>query len=437
LQSLLADTEVSVMPLLICLLLLTLLPATAIEHPPLRAGVARVDITPTNFGPMYGYANRRCGDAAAIHDRLYAKVLYLEAGTDRMAIVTMDLGSMEAPNLFQRVTDELHIPLLLLAPSHTHSAPRFLPSLRSSDSPTPYLNELEQKLFTAIREASRDLFEAKLSVAKGSIQLGYNRLLMRENGRARALFDNLQRVPYGPVDPEFVLLQVSDLIDEPRALLMQYAAHPVVLGSTSCVYSADYPGVLQARVESAMPGVQAMFVQGAAGCTNPLFQGRTGDQDKDLETMTTMGELLADEVLRTTPKLAPLPTEPASIAYRTRSVRFPDRWDPTEHVSVGISTVFINNQIAIATVPGEPFLEMQTRWKQEADAPVPLFFGYTQTTPDRWPGYIPDIRSAAYGGYGADVQTTISVGAAEQIINQHRIQLYDIKGMWHKEPGRP
>ncbi|MCW5963375.1 MAG: hypothetical protein KIT83_05005 [Bryobacterales bacterium] len=407
------------------------------QEPPLRAGLSRVDITPSFFGPMYGYSNRRCGDASSVHDRLHAKVLYLEAAGNRMAIVTMDLGSMEAPNLFRRVTEELHIPLLLLAPSHTHSAPRFLPPLRSKDEPSPYLAELEEKLFQAIREAMREPFEARLSIARGSSQLGYNRLLLRDDGRARAVFDNLERLPYGPVDPEFVLLQVSDLQDQPRALLMHYAAHPVVLGSTSCVYSADFPGVLQARVESAVPGVQAMFVQGAAGCTNPLFQGRTGDQEKDLATMTKMGELLAEEVLRSVKTLAPIADAPASIGHRTRTLRFPDRWDPSEHVSLGMSTVLINGQIAIATVPGEPFLEMQTRWKREADAAHPLFFGYTQTTPDRWPGYIPDIRSAAYGGYGADTSTTIAVGAAEEIINQHRIQLYDLKGMWHKEPGRP
>jgi neutral ceramidase len=423
------------MPLFICLLALLLLPAYASDNPPLRAGLARVDITPTEFGPMYGYSNRQCGDASSVHDQLFAKVLYLEAGSDRMAIVTMDLGSIEAPNLFKRVADELQIPLLLLAPSHTHSAPRFIPYEFEIGKPTGYLGVLEEKVFNAIKEAKQDLFEARFSVARGSIQLGYNRLLMRDNGRARALFDNLQRVPYGPVDPEFTLLQVSDAAGKPRALMMQYAAHPVVLGSTSCSYSADYPGVLQARVEDAMPGVQAMFVQGAAGCTNPLFQGRTGDQEKDLDTMTTMGNLLADEVLRTVGGLSQVASKQASIGFRTDTIRFPDRWEPEIEIPVGISTVLINNEIAIATVPGEPFLEMQTRWKQEADAVLPLFFGYTQTTPSRWPGYIPDIRSAAYGGYGADVQTSIAVGAAEEIINRHRIQLYDIKGMWRNEPG--
>jgi hypothetical protein len=403
----------------------------------LRAGLASVDITPSTFETMYGYTNRRCGIANGTHDRLFAKVLYLEATGARMAIVTMDLGSIESKNLFRRVSAELGIPLLLLAPSHTHSAPRFLPPAGSEESPTAYLAELENKIFAAVKQAAAAPFPATLSSARGAIQLGYLRLLVREDGRARAVFDNLERIPYGPVDPEFQLLQVNDASGKPRALLVHYAAHPVVLGPTSCLYSADYPGVVQARVETALPGVQAMFVQGAAGSINPLFQGRTGDLEKDFATMTKMGDLLAAEVLRALPAIRPLEDRPASILFRTRQLTFQDRWEDGKTMTMGISTVLINGQVAIAAVPGEPFLGMQSMWKRNADAALPLFYGYTQSTPDPWPGYIPDIRSAALGGYGADTSTKIEVGSAERIMDYHLMQLYDLQGMWRKLPGRP
>lgn len=411
--------------------------AGAAQQAYLRAGIASVDITPSTFETMYGYTNRRCGIANGTHDRLFAKVLYLEAGDARMAIVTLDLGSIESKVLFRRVAEELRIPLLLLAPSHTHSAPRFLPPAGSGEAPTAYLAELEEKIFAAVKQAAAHPFPATLSSGQGAIQLGYHRLLVREDGRARAVFDNLDRIPYGPVDPEFQLLQVRDASGKARALLIHYAAHPVVLGPTSCLYSADYPGVVQARVESAIPGVQAMFVQGAAGSINPLFQGRTGNLETDFATMTKMGELLAAEVLRAVPAMRPLDPRPASILFRTRQLTFRDRWEEDKTMTMGISTVLINGQVAIAAVPGEPFLGMQSMWKRSADAPLPLFYGYTQTTPDPWPGYIPDIRSAALGGYGADVTTKIEVGSAERIMDAHLIQLYDLKGMWRKEPGRP
>ena len=142
------------------------------------------------------------------------------------------------------------------------------------------------------------MFPARLSAGRGSIQLGYNRLLLRDDGRARAVFNNPDRVPYGPVDPEFVLLRVEDASGAPRALLVHYACHAVVLGPMNCSYSADYPGALQARVEAALPGVQCMFVQGGAGDINPLFMARTGDEQKDFAEVAKMGDLLAAEVLK-------------------------------------------------------------------------------------------------------------------------------------------
>src|ERR1700676_4126777 len=86
----------------------------------LQAGVARSEITPANFMTMYGYANRRCGPANGTHDPLYAKALVLATGESRMAIVTLDLGNIVAPNLGPKVAGALGIPVLLLAASHTH-----------------------------------------------------------------------------------------------------------------------------------------------------------------------------------------------------------------------------------------------------------------------------------------------------------------------------
>src|SRR6185369_7706475 len=225
----------------------------------LEAGVAKVDITPSFFGPMYGYANRRCGPANGTHDPLFAKALVLRTGDARVAIVTLDLGSIASENLHRDVATKLGIPVLLLSASHTHSGPLYL------DGTSPYLKELEQKVFAAVEQASKSMFPARLGVGRGSAQLGYNRLLLREDGRARAVFDNLDRIPYGPVDPEFTLLRVEDESGRARALMVHYAVHAVVLGPSSCKYSADYPGVLQSRVESEMPGAQCMFVQGGAG----------------------------------------------------------------------------------------------------------------------------------------------------------------------------
>lgn len=81
--------------------------------------------------------------------------------------------------------------------------------------------------------------------------------------------------------------------------------------------------------------------------------------------------------------------------------------------------------------------KLQTEWKRRADVRFPLFYGYTYSAGGVWPGYIPDLKTAAYGGYGADATTRIEVGAGETIIQRHLIHLYDMLGMWRDQPGRP
>jgi len=404
----------------------------------LRAGMGRVDITPSTLMQMYGYANRRCGPANGTHDPLFAKALVLEAGASRLAIVTLDLGSMVSDNLRREVASKLNIPVLLLSASHTHSAPSFLP-FGSAPSAGPeagaYLAEVERKIFSAVEEASRKTFPAKLGIGRGSIQLGYNRLLLRDDGRARALFDNLERVPYGPVDPEFVLLRVDDGDGNPRALLVHYAAHAVVLGPASCKYSADYPGVMQAKVEQELKGTQVMFVQGGAGDVNPLFQGRSGKEDDDFRVMQKMGELLAAEVVKANRGVKPLAPVREPIRSKSEVLTFSDRWEKGQKVDIGITTVLINRELAIATVTGEPLHKLQKMWKEQADVPYPLFYGYTFSAGGTWAGYIPDLRSAAYGGYGADTTTRIEIGAGEKIILRHLTNLYELQGMWKDKPG--
>lgn len=413
--------------------------AGASNAEPLEAGVARVEITPDAPLPMYGYAQRGSKTAEGKHDPLYAKVLVLASGKDRIAIVTLDLGSFHSAALRRRAADELGIPVLLLASSHTHSGPVFLKTLDDNPEILPrqqqYRQELDRKIFGALKEASASMFPARIGLGRGSLQLGYNRLVLREDGRARAEFDNNGHVAYGPVDPEFVLLRVEDTSGAARAVVVHYACHAVVLQSSNFKYSADYPGVLQAKVEAAVKGAQCMFVQGGAGDINPMIMGQTGRSDEDFKSVEMMGDLLASQVLRTNGEIrTAVPAHPG-IRFKTEVLSFPDRWDKGKKLDVGIATVLIDGEIAIAAVPGEPMHKLQTFWKTQADVPWPLFYGYTVAVTEDWPGYIPDIRSAAYGGYGADNSTKIEPGAGEEIMLHHLKNLYALRGMWRDKPG--
>jgi neutral ceramidase len=217
---------------------------------------------------------------------------------------------------------------------------------------------------------------------------------------------------------------------------VHYATHAVVLGPTNCKYSADYPGAMQAKVEQGLPNTQVMFVQGGAGDINPIFMARSGDEAKDFAVVKTMGELLADDVIRASRVATPVPAGVEGITARSETVTVKDRWDATQTIDVGITTVLINRTIAIAAWPGEVMHRLQKDWKARAEVPIPLFYGYTFSAGGTWAGYVPDLRTAAHGGYGADASTRVEVGTGERLLERHLIHLYGMLGMWMDKPGR-
>ena len=168
-----------------------------------------------------------------------------------------------------------------------------------------------------------------------------------------------------------------------------------MLGPTSCKYSADYPGVMQSAVERELAGTQVMFVQGGAGDINPLFQGRSGREEDDFAVMEKMGQLLAAEVIRANKSVKPLAPIVEPIRVRGEVLTFNERWEKEKTIGVGITTILLGREVAIAAVTGEPFHKLQKMWKEQADVPHPLFYGYTFSAGGTWPGYIPDLRSAA------------------------------------------
>ena len=132
-----------------------------------------------------------------------------------------------------------------------------------------------------------------------------------------------------------------------------------------------------------------------------------------------------------------MPSGPDGITSKSEIITVKDRWDTAQTVEVGITTVLINRAVAIAAVPGEAMHRLQRAWKDRAEVPVPLFYGYTFSAGGTSAGYIPDLRSAAHGGYGADASTRVEVGAGERIMERHLINLYGLLGMWLDKPGRP
>src|SRR5438309_3094865 len=92
----------------------------------LHAGAAKVDITPPVGHQLWGLASRG-GPSTGILDPLYARVLVLKSDLSSLAIVAVDLGRSfgdeQIADLAARAKSESGIEHVIVAASHTHTAP--------------------------------------------------------------------------------------------------------------------------------------------------------------------------------------------------------------------------------------------------------------------------------------------------------------------------
>ena len=113
------------LPALTMLALLTLA-APAVAAPKLKVGVGRADITPPTGYDTFGYV-RADGRVEGALSRLWAKVIVLEQGGEKLALVSEDLGGIPGgmfEDAIARVADRgFSVSNVLDSATHTHSGP--------------------------------------------------------------------------------------------------------------------------------------------------------------------------------------------------------------------------------------------------------------------------------------------------------------------------
>ena len=395
------------------------------QAPKLLAGTAKVNMTPLDQKP--------------IHDSLYARSLVLEAEGIRIAFVSIDLEGYRNERLMEACKKKFDLDQVFFCPSHTHSG------ANTGENPSFF----EERISKSLDLAVKTMFQAQISAGhRGFPQLGFNRLIIRDDGHAREpwfaddhyLYINKERIPFGPVDPEVGIIKIEDMKGQPRAFILNYACHTDAVWGNFEI-SADYAGVATRMIEEAYnKKTNCLFIQGAAGNIAPLFKdpGRSGPDDPrktDYTLIERMGKLLSMEAVKLANSIRPEYEEKASVKFLNDSLHFTGRFDKTRNFDVNFSTILINNRIVIATFPGEPFVKFQLDWKREVTAAIPFLFGYTWYH-GTWPGYVADIRSAALGGYGADQSPNlIEIGAGETVMRNHLANFYRLNGMILPVPG--
>jgi hypothetical protein len=282
------------------LLLLAATAARAADEPaapkpaPFRAGAATSNITPPLGTSLNGgMADRK---AAHVHDDLFARCLVFDDGATRLAIVVCDSCMLpraavdEAKRLIGQRT-KIPPAHVLIAATHTHSAPTAAPVFQSNPDPD-YLKFLTVRIADGVARAANNLAPATVGTGVGAVpQHVFNRRWRMKPGTVPPdpFGNTTDRVqmnppvagenllePAGPTDPAVWALSVRAAAGKPLALLANYALH-YVGGHPGDHVSADYFGEF-ARVSAALgaadenqdPPFVAILSNGASGNINNI-----------------------------------------------------------------------------------------------------------------------------------------------------------------------
>ena len=280
----------------------------------LTAGIARTCLTPFWGVELTGwgyYIERRW---QRIHDDLHATALVVDDGRRQAAVLlTLDLMVIDAA--FTRLTRErihqetgLPAEAILLTCSHSHNAPAAGGLLGVGACDPVYEDWASRQVATAAVLAWNSRQPARLSTAHAE-------LVGHSFNRTR---------PGGVVDSTVTTLKVETRQGCPLAFVVNFGAHPTVTTDwRPFEVSRDLPGEVCDLIEQALPGVTAMYVQGACGDVN--FLREYIDERRHHEP----ARLLASVALESQVETASMHSE--QVAFASEIARLPTRrWQPDE-----------------------------------------------------------------------------------------------------------
>lgn len=414
------------------------------NEPVFQVGVADGDLTPQAPMPMWGYGARKDALSQGIMDPLMAKAIVIQAGNQKLALVGTDLGRGPTIAMMEKIRDDLRsqcgIEHVIISGSHSHHGPVIELTDKDGrgvgkfDAAVEYAKALPDRLVSIIKKANESLQPAKMGVATKNIDMNRNR--------------HTKQQPKA-TEPMLAVMRFDDESGKPIAILVNFAAHPVMIDAEILKYSADYPGAMKNKVESQLE-TKCVFMQGAAGDLSPNPPaGVSGHQQ--------FGEALADEVIALANSIETKKPEKPSIQGKVDRFLFDSRVDFSNRVIVGmfaraffpelawayvdevqngipveLNTILLNRKIGLVSGSGEFFCNHSNRLKQRAYLDYTLFFGYA----NGHNLYFPTIEAASEGGYGADPTVSpVELGAGERLMNQALMNLYHMQGKFAIEPA--
>jgi len=406
----------------------------------LRAGYAKVDVTPSGPVFMGGYDLRGApSDGVHGHDRLYVRALVLEASGVRVAFVVADVIEIQGHDTFRRrIAEVTGIPEtnVLLGDVHNHAAPS-----PNAEAKTDWDRQFADGVVKAAQQAVAGLQPVHIAAGTGHSRIAMNRrqarpadsdsnLTFDENDASQSFgkhktdhpvmiheFGGVVRLganPLGPIDDAVQIVRVDKASGGPLAIMIHYACHGTSLGGRNSKVSGEWMGRMQEYVEKQFPGVGSIYLQGAAGDINPRVVGGLDGYKDNVETTWALGEEIGREVARVYRGLSPAAPASTRVQLETTDILLPrnyrELFQDFSATTITVPTTVVRiGDLMWTTFPGELFSNIGKQVKAASPATFAHLMGYT----NGYVGYFPEQKAFAEGGY--EVASTHFDPQAERI----------------------
>ncbi len=390
-----------------------------------RAGYAKIDVTPREPVQLGGY-DLRGAPSNGVHgsDRLFVRSLIFDDGTAKLAFVEADvIGIHDHDEFRKRISARTGIPVsnILLGDAHNHAAP----------APGPKGGTAWEKLFgdalvSVVEKAVSSLQPVRLGAGDGHSRIAMNRrqvqpgdrdsfLTFDENnvsqsfGKAKTEhpvkvheFGGVMRLganPGGSIDDAVQVVRIDTAAGKPLAVMVHYACHGTSLGGRNGRISGEWMGHMQDYIERQIPGVGAIYIQGAAGDINPRVVGGLDGYEDNEEVTQQLGYEIAREVVRVHSSVRTGPVTSA-IELRTKDILLPrtyrELFEDFRNTAIPTPTTAVRmGDLMWVTFPGEMFHAIGQKVKAACPSSHAHLAGYV----NGYIGYFPEQKAFAEGGY--------------------------------------
>ena len=391
-------------------------------------GVGQVDITPPFTMPYLAFSPRH-QYFRDVHDRLYARSLYVSDGENQAIVISTDTiglsnslmgsGHNLTAEIRAAVEHATGVPAsrVMLTSSHAHSSVETLGIRPLADEPgaASWLEALKDQIASSAKLAHQDTFEAELRVGRGKVEnVSYNRIKKEDS-----------------IDQELIVLIFESEAGE-KIFVVQFPCHPVIVQAQDLV-SADFVGVVQTQVAQTIDKTKAcLFLQGACGDINPIIHDTT-----DFRHVSAIGMEIVKEVERVFAQVqSDKPAaHPAIVRTDSRMLSFPSRPLPDEAETLQIKQkaedgdawaeeavwrieegdspfegevqrVRIGDTVLVG-IPAEPFSQLGMEIKKRCEPLMGIPVGYA----NGYLGYIAPPEAWQKGAYGLHCAPCSKVGS--------------------------